>query len=438
MKRVLFLICVMLVGSFLGCKQVERKSDSEYFHDMMQHLTDVIVDNIFSPPAASRVYTYPSIAAYEALQAGNPDFKSLAGQLNELGETPKPDTSAGPIYFPLASLQAFTQVSKAFVFTESGIDTFASKIFYDYEHSDLDRGTVKRSKAYGDLVAQHIIDWSNKDGYKEIRGRKHTLGEEDASWKPTGPAYMEAIEPYWNSLRTFIIDSATQFVPARPTTYSTDKKSRFFEEMMEVYETKEQLTDEQAEIAAFWDCNPYVMNVTGHVMYATKKITPGGHWIAITKLVSQKADLDMMHSVEAYTRTSIALADAFISCWDEKYRSNLIRPETVIQELVDPTWQPLLQTPPFPEYTSGHSVISTAAALALTELLGDNFAFIDSSETSYGLPSREFDSFVAASEEAAISRLYGGIHYMPAIRNGQSQGRKVGNFINKSLVTKIE
>jgi len=433
-KLIIILTSLTLIGTH-GCT-IERKSDAEYLHASVQKLTEVIVDNIYSPPAASRVYAYPSIAAYEALRPAHPEFLSMAGQLNGLDFTPEPGEKAEDIYFPLSALRAFLQVSKTMVHTEIGIDTFAQEVYREFEGSDMKRKVYDASLAYGDEVAAHILAWAEGDNYKQLRGRKHTLSGREGEWKPTGPAYMEAIEPYWNQIRPFVIDSATQFVPERPTAYDLSDTSAFYREMIEVYETKQNLREEEAAIAAFWDCNPYVMNVTGHVMYATKKITPGGHWIEITRLVTQEANLDLMETLEAYAITSVALADAFISCWDEKYRSNLIRPETVIQEEIDPTWQPLLQTPPFPEYTSGHSVISTAAAVALTDLLGDSFAFVDSTEVTYGLPPRSFDSFIQASEEAAISRLYGGIHYMPAIRNGQKQGRKVGRYINEKLETR--
>jgi hypothetical protein len=168
-------------------------------------------------------------------------------------------------------------------------------------------------------------------------------------------------------------------------------------------------------------------------MHATKKITPGGHWMGITSIACKNNGANFVKSVQAYALTSIALADGFISCWDEKYRSNLVRPETVINENIDPDWIPLLQTPPFPEHTSGHSVISRAAAVALTSLFGDNFAFEDDTEMEYGLPMRKFNSFMHASEEAAISRLYGGIHYRPAIDYGVAQGEQVGNFVVKNL-----
>jgi membrane-associated phospholipid phosphatase len=204
----------------------------------------------------------------------------------------------------------------------------------------------------------------------------------------------------------------------------------------EVKEATEQLTDEQRAIAAFWDCNPYVMHVQGHAMFATKKITPGGHWMSIVAIASRQSDADLMRSAEAYTRTALALADAFISAWEEKYRSNLARPETMINAYLDERWEPVLQTPPFPEYPSGHSVISTAAATVLTKLYGSDFAFIDSSEVSYGLPARSFPSFEAAAAEAAISRLYAGIHFRPAIDEGAKSGRSVGMLVVNRVVTR--
>jgi len=168
-------------------------------------------------------------------------------------------------------------------------------------------------------------------------------------------------------------------------------------------------------------------------MHATKKITPGGHWMGIAAIACRNTKSSFLKSAQVYAITSIALADGFISCWDEKYRSNLVRPETVINEYIDEDWKPLLQTPPFPEYTSGHSVISGAAAVALTEIFGDNFAFDDDTEVEFGLPVLSLISFYHASEEAAVSRLYGGIHYRTAIDNGVIQGRKLGAFIMNKI-----
>ena len=183
----------------------------------------------------------------------------------------------------------------------------------------------------------------------------------------------------------------------------------------------------------FWDCNPYIVEMRGHFSYSIKKITPGAHWIGITTIASQKENLDLTQTSAAYVLVSVTLADAFISNWDEKYRSNLVRPETLINTYIDEKWSPLLQTPPFPEYTSGHSVISTAAATVLTSFFDAAFEFEDTSEVKYGIESRHFNSFFHASQEAAISRLYGGIHYRQAIEEGVNQGKKVGNFVLNNL-----
>jgi PAP2 superfamily. len=205
----------------------------------------------------------------------------------------------------------------------------------------------------------------------------------------------------------------------------------------EVFETSNGLTDEQRAIASFWDCNPYVMHVQGHAMFATKKISPGGHWMGIVGIAARKTNADMMKSAEAYARTSIALADGFISAWSEKYRSNAVRPETVINAYLSDQWEPLLQTPPFPEYPSAHSVISNAAATVLTDEFGDAFAFNDDSEKEYGLPARSFPSFKAAAAEAAISRMYGGIHYRRAVEEGSVQGRMIGRMMVDRLRTRM-
>ena len=299
---------------------------------------------------------------------------------------------------------------------------------------NIDPAILDASIAFGDTISKSIIVWSDSDNYKQSRSfPKYSITDNPDRWKPTPPGYFEGIEPHWRDIRTFVIDSAQQFTPPLPTKYSLDKSSTFFKEVMEVYDVSKNLSDEQKEIASFWDCNPYVLNVTGHVMHASKKITPGGHWIGIVKIACETDTASYMKSLEAYAMTSLALADGFISCWDEKYRSNLTRPETVINENIDKEWLPTLQTPPFPEYTSGHSVISTAAATALTNIFGDNFAFVDNTEVEYGLPVRRFTSFFDASQEAAVSRLYGGIHYRPAIDNGVVQGKRLGDFLVAKL-----
>ncbi len=433
----------MLSGiSFFGCQSANPnwKTDAEnpdFLHNTMQAITDVIVHDIFSPPVASRIYSYSSIAAYEAMVPGNPGYQSLAGQLTGLEAVPQPE--AGKDYcYPLAGAKAMVVIGKKLIFSEEKIDAYEVKMMADFQKINMPEDVYQRSLAYGEAVAAHILAWADKDNYKQTRTfPKYTINDEPKRWKPTPPDYMDAIEPHWNKIRPMVLDSATQFKPVPPTPFNmTDKNSQFYKDAMQVYkvlDVPEEEKNERIAIAQFWDCNPYVSHHKGHVMFATKKITPGGHWIGITKIACKTAKADIMKSAQAYTMCSIALLDGFISCWDEKYRSEVVRPETVINTFIDPDWMPLLQTPPFPEYTSGHSVITGAASTALTSVLGDNLAYIDSVEVVFGMPPRNFKSFYEAANECAASRNYGGIHYLPACDVGVEQGKNVGNFVVSNL-----
>lgn len=428
---VLSLFFIQCNSSSNAYKQLDQ--NARLMHMSVDKLSDIIVHDIFSPPVASRIYAYSAIAAYECAIHADSSYISLSGQLTDFKNVPQPEANQSYSY-PLAALQAYNTVGKKLIFSESKMDQFQLELNDMLASYDIPKGVKKRSIDYGNKVAEHIIAWASQDNYNETRSfPKFSLNDEQQRWKPTPPGYFDGIEPHWKEIRPFVLTDSDQFVPKPPTPFDTTKTSLFYTEMMEVYETVKNADDEQKQIASFWDCNPYVMNVTGHVMHASKKITPGGHWMGITTIACEQDSASFAKSTAAYCLTSIALADAFISCWDEKYRSNLIRPETVINETIDENWVPLLQTPPFPEYTSGHSVISTAAAITLTSLFGENFAYTDDVEVKYGLPARKYSSFKEASEEAAISRLYGGIHYRPAIDQGVIQGSKVGNYIIEQL-----
>lgn len=439
MKTILTILTSILIIS--ACmdgpkgKWQEELDQTEWLHQSMSATTDVIVHDIFSPPVASRIYAYVSLAAHEAFrQSFGQGGQSIVRQLNEY--------QAGDLHIDrpelidpvLAANAALIATAKALVFTEAKMEAHKDSLVTAYKAAGISKSVLKESVAYGEAISKVILKYADSDNYKETRSYpKYSIAYDDASWKPTPPAYMDGIEPSWNTIRPFILDAPDQFKPVPPTDFDMEEGSPFYKEVVEVYDAVNDADPEQQAIASFWDCNPYVLNVTGHVMHATKKITPGGHWINITALASRLAELDAEQSLNAYAYTSVALADAFISCWDEKYRSKLIRPETVINEHLDPTWRPLLQTPPFPEYTSGHSVISAAAATVLTQLFNDNFAFDDNTEVKYGLPVRSYTSFMDAALEAAVSRLYGGIHYRPAIDNGVTQGFAVGEHIKEQL-----
>jgi hypothetical protein len=197
----------------------------------------------------------------------------------------------------------------------------------------------------------------------------------------------------------------------------------------EVAETGTNLTTEQREIAGFWDCNPFVVATSGHMMLGFKKISPGGHWMNIACIAAAERKLTLEQTIQVVSLTALTLYDAFISCWAAKYDTDRVRPESVINKYLDVRWQPLLQTPPFPEFTSGHSVISAATAETLSYLMGDTLTYVDDTEVIFELAPRRFSSFRQAASEAGISRLYGGIHFRDAIEHGQRQGVMVGRHI---------
>ncbi|AEI51687.1 vanadium-dependent haloperoxidase [Runella slithyformis] len=412
-----------------------KAADPELYHKSVELLTEVIIHDIFKPPVASRIYVYANLAGYEAMVPGYPNYQSLGGKLK--GFTAPAAPEAGKEYcFPLASTRAFLKVARTLTFSASFFDDYEKEFYKKYEAMGVPEEVMENSMAYGDSIAAHVMRYSAKDSYKQTRGIRFTVTNKPGTWVPTPPAYADACEPQWNKIRLFTLDTVTQFMPPRPPMWSTDKNSEFWRETREVYEISNKLTEEQKRIAWFWDDNPFVMNVVGHVMFANKKMTPGGHWLAIHETVSRKTNASFEKSVEGYALSSIALLDAFVACWDEKYRSTKVRPETVINSDIDPKWQPFLQTPPFPEYTSGHSTISAAAAEVLSFVHGDNVAFTDSTEFKHGHGVMSFTSFREAALMASISRVYGGIHYRSGCDEGNKCGVKIGKHVLKVAQTR--
>ncbi|MBU2525633.1 MAG: phosphatase PAP2 family protein [Bacteroidetes bacterium] len=433
MKKIPIVLLAAILVAACQKNQEPIVIKADHFHQAVDKLTEVMIHDIFSPPVASRVYVYPNIAAFEIVAQADPAFKSLAGQVSGLSAVPALDKDKN-IQPELAALVAYYEVGKTLIFSEDKIIQYRDSLYESWHKTNPD--VFEASKNYGLAVANHIIQWMDGDNYKQTRTMpKYSVFSDDPSrWQPTPPDYMDGIEPHWNKIRPMVLDSAAQFKPIVHTPFSLDPTSEFYRQLREVYDVSQDITakgdeSEEIEIAQFWDCNPYVSTHRGHLMFATKKITPGAHWILISKIASKKAGADFFETVHNYTKTSIGVFEAFISSWDEKYRSVLVRPETLINKYIDENWKPILQTPPFPEYTSGHSVVSGSASKILTDIFGENFSFADDTEVPYGLPVRSFISFEQAADEAAISRIYGGIHYMDAIVNGLSQGKNVGEWV---------
>ena len=433
MKKVITAVTVTLAAiMWIQCKSPEKGTaidPEDVLHANQQQLTEIIIYDIFSPPVASRIYAYTSLAAYEAIRHDLPGYASLAEKLNGFGTMPQPET--GKVYdYTLAATRSFCKVA-------FNIRIFSDTVLHRYEDSllavfkaNLDQEVYDRSYAFGTSVADAILKRAATDRYKETRGMDKYLGSDaNGRWQPTAPDYLDGAEPNWRLIRPFALDTPSQFRPLPPLPFSKDSSSPFYRMVKEVYTVNLNLTEEQKTIARYWDDNPAVMQHTGHLMFANKKITPGGHWMGITAIACKQANADHVKTAQAYALTAIGLLDAFISCWDAKYAYEYVRPITLINAWFDHDWNPVLQTPPFPEYTSGHSTITASSAEVLTALFGDGFAFHDNSDSAYIGMTRDFRSFRQAAEEASISRLYGGIHFRPALDTGNARGAMVGKHL---------
>lgn len=435
----------MLAGLIIGNTACNTKKDYDrIFKDpnlycaTVYQLNTVVMGNNFPPIIASRNYLYANVAAYEVIAAGYPDqYASLAGQARGLKVVPRP-VAGQPFDVEFASLLAFCKLGEAVTFPAGSMKEYVDSLKKMAQDHGMPADLYANSLSYADTVATAIMKWSKKDNYLETRGApEYTVMDSPGRWVPTPPAYASAMEPHWNTIRAVVLDSVRQFSAPPPYAFNIkDKNSDYYKELINIKNTGDSLTEEQIHIADFWDDNPFKLNVSGHLMFGTKKFSPSGHWMSIVGIASKKAKADFPTTVYAFAKTAIALFDAFIECWDTKYTYNTARPETVINKYVDPNWRPHLQTPPFPEYTCGHSTCSSAAAEALTSVFGDNFAYTDTTEIEFGIKNRSFPSFRAAALENTWARFYGGIHFHHSCIVSNEYGRRVGALVAEKLKMK--
>ena len=426
-----YLICFPLTV----CAQRNAVSFTDRVALAVFSLSKVMLHDVVSPPAASRYYAYCMMGAYEITSQHDSRIAGLTKLIGSFRTDSLVAEKKNSYDYRIAALYCILETGRLLLPSGFMLEDDQKKLLGELEKAKLSPAVLQASVAVANDMAKYIANWSKGDNYGKLSAKlRYTPVKGEAYWYPTPPAYQEAVEPNWKTIRPLVIDSANQFIPEPPVAFSKDSNSAFYHLAAEVYNTTRKLTPVQLHMASFWDCNPFVVSTSGHMSIGFKKISPGGHWMSITGIAVKKAGLGFNSSIVLHTIVGVTLMDAFISCWEEKYRSNRIRPETYINKYIDIKWQPLLQTPPFPEYTSGHSVISTAAAGVLSYFLGDHFAYIDNSEAVFDIAARSFTSFNQAAAEAAVSRLYGGIHFRDSIENGQKQGRE----LCKQILQKIK
>jgi PAP2 superfamily len=363
-----------------------------------------------TPTSAARTYCLLAVAMYESVAPASGDLRTLAGQLT--GLRPLPPASPGRLDPPCVMAGAVRTLTD-YLFRDGGPGA-ATTLDAEFDRQIRARrvvgvpaGVVSESVEHGTDLGRDLVAWAATDGYLEsLRPYLPPVGE--ALWRPSPPNFGVAIGPYFSEVRPMLLTSNDEVAPVAPVPYSPDEGSAFWEQANATYQTGLALTQAQRLTAMFWRDNPHTSGL------------PSGHWMQIVRQFCVQQDLSLTRSVEAYARLGVVLHDAFLNCWTWKYRYNLIRPVDYVHDHIDPNWQTWVATPPFPEYTSGHSVASAAASTVLTDLLGE-VAFTDVN-TIPDWGTRSFANFREAAEEAAISRQYGGIHYPMAIQFGLDQG----------------
>ncbi|WP_242478970.1 vanadium-dependent haloperoxidase [Hymenobacter lapidiphilus] len=383
----------------------------------------------FTPPVAARALGYAGLTFYESVVAGMPGRRSLAGQLQQLGRLPQPET--GRAYrWPLCANAAQALILKnlfanAPAASRARIDSLEGALAHEYAGPDA--ATADRSATYGRAVAEAIFAWSKTDGGHEGYLRNFPTSyvptTAPGDWQPTENG-LRPMQPYWGSNRTFLALDAAMPMPL-PLPYSPSPTSQYYAQYLEVYAKNISLTQEEKEIAVWWADDP------------SDTFTPPGHSYNLARIVITTTHADLGKAAETFARTGIAVADAFIICWKCKYTFNNERPYTFVRRFIDPSWVPFWPAPPFPGYSSGHATQSAATAVVLEGLYG-NLTFTDDSHVgrrrdvarATDFKARTYHSFWETAEESALSRFLGGIHSRQDNEVGLREGRKIGQHIN--------
>ena len=423
-----------------GCSnsEINQGNHSEVFdrvlNSMNDRLTEATIAGTLSPPAAARCFAYANIGAYEAAVIGDTSKQSIFTTLQSNG-LDLDDVDADRYINLLGTVKVFSLLAREGVYHPQLISDLERNLL-DSLSQGFDSDDIQYTLSVSDDLGNRLLSWMRSDGYSEMRKMpRYELIDEEWAWEPTPPKYTEALDPFWHQLRTFVLDSSSAYRPKLKVEFSSNEDSEFYRFAKEVQKRTVSINREELEVANFWDCNPYLTKREGHSIRAIRQMSPGAHWVGLTRQACSEQNLTFTESAFVTAVVAIALHDAFISVWETKYHYNLIRPETYINRYIDPKWRPTLETPHFPEYTSGHSVISAAAAAVLENRLGENYAFTDSLEVPFGKAPRQFEGFKEAANEAAMSRLLGGIHYRFANEDGVVQGEKVGEAVIEKLLS---
>lgn len=430
------LIVLLLLAANISAQTHKEKGqktpqvlNSKWLIDLNRKLSDILVYDKFSPPVSSRTFAYANLAARSA----GGSFDKITYPKIELTNPPKA-TNAPDGLVVLSMLKCFDLVAYEMVYSQAKWKSEAKSVIDAFIlENKIDNAIVTHADSAAKAHAAVILKWASTDGYsKRLSFKKYEVYYDvDSTWKPTAPSYGLPVEPYWGTIRLFYLPSVNDFLPdpSKCIPFSSQKGSPFYNMVNDVYLKSVKMSKKDMHTAFFWDCNPVQQKDLGHLILYNFRLTPAAHWILLVSDIVKQKDYDIYYVSKFYSDLAMGMSDAFVVCWKSKYDNNEIRPETYINKYIAKSWKPMIETPTFPEYPSGHSAISMTAAKICNAYLGENLKFTDATETEYNLKPKKFKNFEAAAYNAGISRYYGGIHYMPSILDGLKMGNNIGTYI---------
>lgn len=406
-------------------------AQSNVLIDFNKTLSDVLIYDKFSPPVASRIFAYSNLSSRVVASAfGKIPNPKIGFKVTSFEKKDYPDG-----FVQLCMIKTAGMVAKEMLYSQAKWEEANTALINKFITSqNISKDASFSADSIAKIKAQEVLFWASKDGYSQRLTLKkyEVLYDNESSWKPTTPSYGLPVEPHWGTIRPFFVYdtlSISVSIPEDFVPFSTEKKSAFFKSVFKVYKESKRLTKSKKLIAAHWDCNPIQVKDLGHVSLYNFRLTPAAHWVLMVEDAVKNKNWNTFQIAQFYSDLTMAMADAFIFCWETKYNVNLIRPETYINKYIAKGWKPFIETPLFPEYPSGHSMVSATAATICNYYLGDDVKILDDTQLAFGLPTRKYKNFSEAATEAGMSRFYGGIHYLHSVRFGLKKGYLVGNYI---------
>ncbi len=423
-------ILVIVISVVFARPTIGQMNNGSTLYELNWALTQTLIPDGVNPPLASRFYVYPNLAFHWAVASSDTKrleyFKSVQ-RFPVLREIPE------ELPAELVAYKLFSAIVKEMVYRPSLFDTLTASLDSRLESKYPNVNHAKIEAAVGMLLPA-ILKWVDSDNYKLVRAMpEYTPNNKISSWVPTPPNYYDALEPNWSSMKGLMNIELSKLTYDVPVNFDTTVNTEFYNAVLHVYKTVKNHTQSQYLTAKYWDCNPLQTHVDGHHMISSQQMTPGGHWVGIAGITCAAENVSLQKAARVYSDISLGLYEGFRLAWSTKYKADLIRPETYINKYIDEEWRPLIETPPFPEYTSAHSVISMVSAQLLEWHFGTKYQLTDTMEVHFGLETRVFDGFVQAAEEVSVSRVYGGIHYDFAVEDGMKQGRELAEIMQRSL-----